>query len=110
MRNSHHCSSHLARWIELFLCRCKRSFPLHSHADVGDFFILSGAVEVLRHDSTGCHWVEAKAGDFIDIPSNERHAWRNRSNEPIVSLMILMRKMGSFFRKLAGLLPTLSNR
>ena len=75
------------------------SVPLHSHSDTEDFFIISGSVECLRHDTEGCKWVAAKAGDFIHIPGGAQHAWRNVSGEPVVNLIITTKRLGHFFQE-----------
>lgn len=79
------------------------SVPLHAHADTEDFLIISGAVEGLRHDTQGYQWIKAKAGDYIHVPGDAPHAWRNVSAEPIVMLMITTKRMGRFFQKVGRL-------
>ncbi len=73
------------------------SVPLHSHDDTEDFFILSGMLEGLRHDGTGYTWVIARPGDYIHVPGGAQHAWRNRSDEPAVTLIITTKKIARFF-------------
>jgi quercetin dioxygenase-like cupin family protein len=75
------------------------SVPLHSHADTEDFLVISGAVEGLQHDTQGYTWIAAKAGDYIHVPGDEPHAWRNVSGEPVVMLMITTKRMGHFFQE-----------
>jgi quercetin dioxygenase-like cupin family protein len=75
------------------------SVPLHSHADTEDFFILSGSVEGLRHDTQGYTWIGAKAGDYLHVPGDAPHAWRNVSREPVVMLMITTKRIGRFFQE-----------
>lgn len=74
--------------------------PLHSHPDTEDFIIISGSMEGLRYDEDGYHWIVAEEGDFLHVPGNARHAWRNNSGNPVISLMITTRKMGRFFREI----------
>jgi quercetin dioxygenase-like cupin family protein len=47
--------------------------PLHSHSDTEDFLVISGAVDYLRRGTQeeGYKWIEAKAGDYIHVPSGE---------------------------------------
>jgi quercetin dioxygenase-like cupin family protein len=59
--------------------------PLHSHADTEDFLVISGSVEALQDDGQSYTWISARAGDFIHVPGNARHAWRNVSSEPLVT-------------------------
>ena len=73
--------------------------PLHSHPDTEGFLVVSGSAEGLRHDAGGYEWVAAKAGDYIHVPAGARHAWRNVSNEPVVSLVVTSKKLGRFFRE-----------
>jgi quercetin dioxygenase-like cupin family protein len=76
--------------------------PLHSHADTEDFFVMSGTVDCLRHDTQeekSYNWIGAKAGDFIHVPSGTKHAWRNVSSEPVVSLIITTKRLGRFFQE-----------
>jgi quercetin dioxygenase-like cupin family protein len=73
--------------------------PLHSHPDTEDFLVISGELEGLRQDSEGHTWIGAKAGDYIHVPSNARHAWRNLSVAPIVVLIITTKKIGQFFQE-----------
>jgi quercetin dioxygenase-like cupin family protein len=73
--------------------------PLHSHPDTEDFLIISGELEGLRQDSEDHTWIGAKAGDYIHVPSNARHAWRNLSGTPTVVLIITTKKIGQFFQE-----------
>ena len=75
------------------------SVPLHSHRDTEDFLVISGSMEGLRHDSQGYRWIEAKAGDYIHVPSGAKHAWRNISDEPVVNLIVTTKTLGRFFRE-----------
>jgi quercetin dioxygenase-like cupin family protein len=86
--------------------------PLHSHPDTEDVLVLEGKAEGLRHDEDGYTWVDVIAGDHIHVPSGARHAWRNLSDAPAVTLIITTKKMGAFFREIgrpiarAAQLPT----
>jgi quercetin dioxygenase-like cupin family protein len=77
--------------------------PLHSHHDTEDFLVMSGVVDCLRHDTQeeeeGYKWIEAKAGDYIHVPSGIKHAWRNVSSEPVVNLIITTKRLGQFFKE-----------
>ena len=75
------------------------SVPLHSHADIEDFFVISGEIEGLRQNSEGYKWIGAKTGDYIHVPSNARHAWRNVSNKPTLVYIITTKNMGHFFEE-----------
>jgi quercetin dioxygenase-like cupin family protein len=73
--------------------------PLHSHPDTEDFLVISGAVDYLRRGTQeeGYKWIGAKTGDYIHVPSRTKHAWRNVSAEPVVSLIITTKRLGPFF-------------
>jgi len=71
--------------------------PFHSHPYTEDFLVISGAVEGLRQDTEGYEWIGAKAGDYIHMPSDAPHAWRNVSSEPVVNLIITTKRLGRFF-------------
>lgn len=75
------------------------SVSLHSHADTEDFLVVSGELEGLRHDIKDYTWTRAKTGDYIHVPSNARHAWRNDSSTPTVVLIITTKKLGEFFQE-----------
>lgn len=74
--------------------------PLHSHADTEDFFVISGEVQGLRKSTEGYEWLSGKAGDYIHVPGNVPHAWRNVSNEPVVVLITTTPKMAHFFQEI----------
>jgi quercetin dioxygenase-like cupin family protein len=75
------------------------SVPLHSHPDTEDFFVISGKVQALRQGARGYEWIEAKAGDYLHVPSGTRHAWRNVSSEPLVSFIITTTRLARFFQE-----------
>jgi len=75
------------------------SVPLHSHPPTEDFFIISGKTQALKQVAGGYEWIEMKAGDYIHVPSEERHAWRNVSSEPLVVLLITNARLGQFFQE-----------
>ena len=71
--------------------------PLHFHIDIEDFLVISGELEGLRQDSEDHTWIGAKAGDYIHVPSNARHGWRNISGASTV-VLIITTKIGQFFQ------------
>lgn len=75
------------------------SVPLHSHPDTEDFLVISGSVECLRQETEGYEWIGATAGDYIHVPAGARHAWRNRSSEPLVNLIFTTKRLGRFFQE-----------
>jgi quercetin dioxygenase-like cupin family protein len=73
--------------------------PMHSHPGIEAFFILSGDVEVLSEEGGKSHWIAAGAGDFIEVPSEAKHAFRNRSQHPVIQLITTASKLGRFFQE-----------
>jgi len=49
------------------------------------FFVLSGNFEVIIGEAK-MRWVEVSAGDLVEVPSNVKHAFRNRSQHPVIKL------------------------
>jgi quercetin dioxygenase-like cupin family protein len=76
------------------------SVPVHSHKAVEVFFILSGNIEVLIEDSGKMSWVEASAGNLIEIPSKAKHAFRNSSQHPVVNLLYTTSEHGRYFQEI----------
>ena len=54
--------------------------PLHSHPDTEDFLIISGELKCLRQVDGINEWIKANSADYIHVPSNTHHAWRNLSS------------------------------
>lgn len=77
------------------------SVPLHSHPDDESFYILSGTVEAMVQNSNDRNWAYMEPGDFIHIPADVRHAWRNNSAKPVEGLIITTPRLGKFFQEIA---------
>ena len=75
------------------------SVPMHRHPGIEAFFVLSGDVEVLSDEGGKTHWITAGPGDFIEVPSNAKHAFRNRSQHPVIQLITTTSKLGRFFQE-----------
>jgi quercetin dioxygenase-like cupin family protein len=73
--------------------------PLHAHADFEGFYVVAGAVQVLAERDHGFDWLDARPGDFIQIPGGARHGFRNTSGEPVVQLVTTTPRLGQFFRE-----------
>ena len=74
--------------------------PLHHHPDAEDFFILSGAQQVLvPGEGGGLEWRDARAGDYIRVPGDAPHAHRNVTDEPAVDLIVTTARLGRFFEE-----------
>jgi quercetin dioxygenase-like cupin family protein len=76
--------------------------PLHTHADPETFVVESGALEGLVDAGDGARWVPIRAGDVFHVPGNARHAFRNSSAQPAVTLMTTTTRIARFFREIAG--------
>jgi quercetin dioxygenase-like cupin family protein len=76
------------------------SVPIHSHPGIEAFFVLSGNVEVLSDEGGKAHWIAAGPGDFIEVPGNAKHAFRNSSRHPVVRLITTTSKLGRFFQEI----------
>ena len=76
------------------------SVPIHRHPNVEASLVLSGNVEVLSDEDGEAHWITAGPGDFIEVPSNAKHGFRNRSQHPVVQLIIISSKLGRFFEEI----------
>jgi quercetin dioxygenase-like cupin family protein len=77
------------------------SVPLHSHPDDESFYILSGEVEAMVQNSSHRRWANMGPGDFVHIPSDIRHAWRNNGDEPVEGLIVTTPRLGKFFQEIA---------
>jgi quercetin dioxygenase-like cupin family protein len=76
--------------------------PLHTHADPETFLLVAGGVEGLSHSADGYAWVRIGPGDVFHVPGGARHAFRNRSQQPAVNLILTTERIGRFFREIAG--------
>ena len=75
------------------------SVPMHSHDFVEIFFVLSGNFEVIIGDGK-MRWIEVGAGDLVEVPSNVKHAFRNRSQHPVINLVFTTSKHGRYFQEI----------
>jgi quercetin dioxygenase-like cupin family protein len=73
--------------------------PLHSHPDPEAFVMIAGELEALTYPIEGYKWVRIGPGDVFHVPGDARHAFRNRSREPAVSIIVSTSKLGRFFRE-----------
>lgn len=72
------------------------SIPLHSHFEEERFYIVSGEVEVYVESA----WHAVKAGDFLEIPGDVKHGFRNQSNQPALVVMQTTVRLGRFFQEI----------
>jgi quercetin dioxygenase-like cupin family protein len=71
--------------------------PPHQHADQEAFYVLEGSLEVARLGPGGLEFFPATAGDFINVPSNEVHGFRNPGGAPARILVMATAGLGAFF-------------
>ncbi|HTF64995.1 MAG TPA: cupin domain-containing protein, partial [Edaphobacter sp.] len=62
--------------------------------------MLSGQLEVLVEEEGKFRWVLASTGDFVHVPSEAKHGFRNTSSEPAVSLISTTARLGHFFEEI----------
>lgn len=76
-----------------------RMVPLHAHADVECFYVLSGRLDVyLDGDEPG--WRMVGAGQSLTVPGNVKHAVRNASGAPVDSILATTVRIARFFREI----------
>jgi quercetin dioxygenase-like cupin family protein len=80
------------------------SVPLHAHNDVEDFYLVSGEAEVLVQTRQGLEWIAIQTGDFVHIPGNAKHAWRNRHSLAAEKVIVTSPKLGRFLQELGELI------
>jgi quercetin dioxygenase-like cupin family protein len=71
--------------------------PLHSHADV-EAYTTAGQLQMFFQ--TENNWIAVRPGQFVYIPGNEKHAWRNVSAEDATALIITTAKLGNFLQEI----------
>jgi quercetin dioxygenase-like cupin family protein len=76
------------------------SVPLHSHPDIEGFFLVSGAVQIMSQRDGKFEWLDVRPGEFVYVPSNAKHAWRNTASEPAVQLITTTSTLGRFFQEI----------
>jgi quercetin dioxygenase-like cupin family protein len=69
--------------------------PIHSHADRGTFYIVTGEPQALKED----HWQTFGAGDVFDVAGGAKHAFRNVSAKVVSVLIVTTMAMARFFRQ-----------
>ena len=74
--------------------------PLHSHPDPETLIHIEGVFEGLDVSDDGAQWIRVEPGGIFHIPSGVKHALRNLSTEPAVSLLVSTAQMARFFREI----------
>ena len=77
--------------------------PLHSHGDTESFHVLSGEAQLLIKTTAEVQWKTLRYGDFIHIPSDVKHAWRNVSSRNFETIIITTPKLGRCLRQMGEL-------
>jgi quercetin dioxygenase-like cupin family protein len=72
--------------------------PLHSHADVEAFYLTAGQLQMFFQ--TENNWIAVRPGQFVFIPGNEKHAWRNVSAKDAILLIVTTAKLGNFLEEI----------
>jgi quercetin dioxygenase-like cupin family protein len=73
--------------------------PLHSHPDPETFVQLSGELEGLAFDKDDPKWIKIMPGDVFYVPAGARHAFRNRTDRPAISIIFTTARLAAFFRE-----------
>jgi len=72
--------------------------PMHSHDATEVFYILSGKIDVLIETDGKLRWEEAGPGDLVETPGETRHAFRNRSQDAVKTLVVTTSRHGRYFQ------------
>ncbi|HEY8467509.1 MAG TPA: cupin domain-containing protein [Solirubrobacterales bacterium] len=73
--------------------------PLHSHPEPETFVALAGHMEGFVGYASEPRWEQLEPGRVLHVPGGVPHAWRNRSGEPAVSLVVTEEGIARFFRE-----------
>jgi quercetin dioxygenase-like cupin family protein len=90
-------------WVMKAILHPGESVPLHAHDDVEDFYVVSGEAEALVQTGQGLEWIAMQPGDFVHIPGNMKHAWRNWHLAPAETIVVTTPKLGRFLQELGEL-------
>ena len=75
--------------------------PLHSHPEAESFYMLEGTLDVYQDDGGSSGWSQAKQGDLVIIRSSVKHAWRNPSTTPSITLVFTGGQVCGFLQEIA---------
>jgi len=85
-----------AYWVMKETLPAHVSVPLHSHGDEESFYLISGEAQFLSPTPRGLQWKTLRQGDFVHIPSDAKHAWRNLSTDAVEILLVTTPKLGRY--------------
>jgi quercetin dioxygenase-like cupin family protein len=91
-------------WVMKGILQPGESVPLHSHSPDEDFYLVSGEAEVLMQTEQGLEWKTVQTGEFVHIPGDTKHAWRNRSSAPVEQIIVTSARLGRFLQELGDLI------
>ena len=89
-------SEESAYWVMKGTLPAAVSIPLHSHGDEESFYLISGEAQFLAPTPRGLQWKTLSQGDFVHIPSDAKHAWRNLSTDTVEVLLVTTPKLGRY--------------
>jgi quercetin dioxygenase-like cupin family protein len=91
-------------WVMKGTLQPGESVSLHSHSPDEDFYLVSGEAEVLVETENGLEWKTVQTGEFVHIPGDTKHAWRNRSSAPVEQIIVTSARLGRFLQELGDLI------
>jgi quercetin dioxygenase-like cupin family protein len=95
-----------AYWVMKGTLPAQVSVPLHSHGDEESFYLISGEAQLLAPTTHGPQWKTLRPGDFVHIPGDVKHAWRNLSTNTAEVLLVTTPKLGRFLWEVGELVGT----
>ncbi len=72
--------------------------PLHSHRARESFYVLDGEMEVYQESEGSASWTVVRPGDYVVVPCNSKHAWRNSRSAACVVLIITDSEVTAFLQ------------
>ena len=99
-------SEESAYWVMKGTLPADVSVPLHSHGDAESFYLISGEAQFLAPTGCGLQWKTLRPGDFVHIPGDVKHAWRNLSTNTAEVLLVTTPKLGCFLWEIGQFVGT----
>jgi quercetin dioxygenase-like cupin family protein len=75
--------------------------PLHSHPEPEIFYVLNGGLEVYVASGPQPGWSTSTVGEVMAIPGDVKHALRNTSSTPAITIMVAQDELYKFFCEIA---------
>jgi quercetin dioxygenase-like cupin family protein len=75
--------------------------PLHSHPEPEIFYVLEGNLEIYQESGAQHGWSISGAGNVVAIPAEIKHALRNTSSSPAMTVLVTQNRLYGFFREIA---------